>query len=642
MKNMEVSTVGALEKTFIILIFFMLGLVKSRMPIAENPNDNCIISLVIPKDKIKSNCINTDNMAKRVNRMHDDFIQYSKDLKNLRVKSVQDHEANYNDREALRSRIEKLEQIINHLIGYRVSRPTEDMSRGRPAPDVPSYSHYYGKGHQSTPHQRTPRIRVDLPADVPQLQVLVAEHMGNALKNVNTTISKEVTKQLKEYATNFNEALRRNLQPEASRVHVIDEGVRAEQPVSERKWSNTIDHGSEEITFQLKAMKKDIRDLNRMYEELSLIHSDINFDVKIKRLEEQIATSEAMKIKLQEKVVSLTLIVNDTNSKVAYMMSQIKKLDEWKHELNNFVRQANISAMKVTTQINSSLYEYIDRVLLPLDIKVQEIAEESDMLEELITTLKQVLNTTHEKHSDSIDMVERKIQSIDNGMKQQFSNISTILFTAIQFLKGTDNKTAEKLQKYNESINIMKGNLLGKIQHVNVTMQLLKTHTMNQSEEMKKQAIIIKHLNKILNTTSLKMNTMKKELLQFRTEVLLNSGSWAPYNFTCTSNISTMCHGRRYIKKTKYKIGKYVGVILCDSRRYKILLSNDMYTNYMDIADSTGLGEDHCEFVGARQHGNYRLGNRSMYRVKGLYNFFFFFSLFVLYWSLFLISFFEF
>lgn len=616
MKNMEITNVGVLEKAIIIFIFLMMmGLVKSRMPIAENPNDNCMLTLVIPKDKIKSTCTNTGNIAKRVNRIHDELIQYSKDLTDLKVKSVQDHEVNYNDRTDLRSQIEKLEKIIFQLFGHRSLTPNKDRSQGRAAPEVPSHSHYYDKGHQATlHHQRTPRMRLELLEDVPQLQVLVTEHVGNALRNVNSTISKEVAKQLREYATNFNEALRRNLQPE---VHVIDEGVRAEQPVTSRKWSNTVDYGSEEITVQLKAMRKNIRDLTRMYKELNMIHSDINVEGKIKRLEEQIATSEAMKINLQKKVVSLNVIINETNSKVTHIINQIKKMDELKHEVNSFIHQANISAIKVTNQINSSLYEYIDRVLVPLDVKVQEISDESDMLEELIITLKQVLNSTHEKHTDSIDMVERKIQNIDDGMKQQFANISQILFTAIQFLKGTDTETAVKLQKYNNSINIMKGNLLGKIQHVNFTMQLLKTHTRNQSEEMKKQASIIKHLDKILNTTSLKMNTMKKELLQFRTEVLLNSGSWAPYNFTWATNISTICSGHRYIKKTKYKVGKYVGVILCEPGKYKILLSNDMYTNYMDVADGDGMGEDHCEFVGAHQQQNAILGSKSNYQVKG-------------------------
>lgn len=75
---------------------------------------------------------------------------------------------------------------------------------------------------------------------------------------------------------------------------------------------------------------------------------------------------------------------------------------------------------------------------------------------------------------------------------------------------------------------------------------------------------------------------------------------WIPFAFKHDPGY-TDCHGRQYVKRTWYK--KFVGVVLCNSLRYKIYLSDNLKDTFYSIGDSWGRGEDHCQFVDSHLDG---------------------------------------
>uniref|UniRef100_A0A8D0Q2C4 Fibronectin type III domain-containing protein 1 n=1 Tax=Sus scrofa TaxID=9823 RepID=A0A8D0Q2C4_PIG len=75
---------------------------------------------------------------------------------------------------------------------------------------------------------------------------------------------------------------------------------------------------------------------------------------------------------------------------------------------------------------------------------------------------------------------------------------------------------------------------------------------------------------------------------------------WIPFAFKHDPSY-TDCHGRQYVKRTWYR--KFVGVILCNSLRYKIYLSDNLKDTFYSIGDSWGRGEDHCQFVDSHLDG---------------------------------------
>ncbi|XP_054254232.1 fibronectin type III domain-containing protein 1 [Indicator indicator] len=75
---------------------------------------------------------------------------------------------------------------------------------------------------------------------------------------------------------------------------------------------------------------------------------------------------------------------------------------------------------------------------------------------------------------------------------------------------------------------------------------------------------------------------------------------WIPFTFKYDSTYSD-CSGKQYVKRTWYR--KFVGVVLCNSLRYKIYLSDDLKDTFYSIGDSWGRGEDHCQFVDSHLDG---------------------------------------
>uniref|UniRef100_A0A3Q1EH17 Fibronectin type III domain containing 1 n=1 Tax=Acanthochromis polyacanthus TaxID=80966 RepID=A0A3Q1EH17_9TELE len=75
---------------------------------------------------------------------------------------------------------------------------------------------------------------------------------------------------------------------------------------------------------------------------------------------------------------------------------------------------------------------------------------------------------------------------------------------------------------------------------------------------------------------------------------------WIPFTFKYNSAHSS-CKGSQYVKRTWYR--KFVGVVLCNSLRYKIFMGDGLREPFYSIGDTLGQGEDHCQFVDSYRDG---------------------------------------
>nr|XP_023855784.1 fibronectin type III domain-containing protein 1 [Salvelinus alpinus] len=82
---------------------------------------------------------------------------------------------------------------------------------------------------------------------------------------------------------------------------------------------------------------------------------------------------------------------------------------------------------------------------------------------------------------------------------------------------------------------------------------------------------------------------------------------WIPFSFRFNPQHSA-CKGSQYVKRTWYR--KFVGVVLCNSLRYKIFMGDGLKEMFYSIADTFGHGEDHCQFVDSYLDG--RTGSPSL------------------------------
>uniref|UniRef100_A0A3B3D7C2 Fibronectin type III domain containing 1 n=1 Tax=Oryzias melastigma TaxID=30732 RepID=A0A3B3D7C2_ORYME len=75
---------------------------------------------------------------------------------------------------------------------------------------------------------------------------------------------------------------------------------------------------------------------------------------------------------------------------------------------------------------------------------------------------------------------------------------------------------------------------------------------------------------------------------------------WIPFTFKYNPAHSS-CKGSQYVKRTWYR--KFVGVVLCNSLRYKIFMGDGLRDLFHSIGDTVGQGEDHCQFVDSYRDG---------------------------------------
>ncbi|XP_055728131.1 fibronectin type III domain-containing protein 1-like [Salvelinus fontinalis] len=85
---------------------------------------------------------------------------------------------------------------------------------------------------------------------------------------------------------------------------------------------------------------------------------------------------------------------------------------------------------------------------------------------------------------------------------------------------------------------------------------------------------------------------------------------WIPFSFRYNPQHSA-CKGSQYVKRTWYR--KFVGVVLCNSLRYKIFMGDGLKETFYSIADTFGHGEDHCQFVDSYLDGRTGSPNLSLH-----------------------------
>ena len=133
--------------------------------------------------------------------------------------------------------------------------------------------------------------------------------------------------------------------------------------------------------------------------------------------------------------------------------------------------------------------------------------------------------------------------------------------------------------------------------------QHTKHLTENVNNLRQKTRNIQKTLNSVIVTQKQVSNTTQNisvQLIQLQTDMKLDvSEEWVPYKFNYRRTYID-CIGDQYVHKSGYKSGRLVGVVLCSNSRYKIFLAQTLADTFLNIGDKSGMGEDHCQFVKAR------------------------------------------
>nr|XP_022292926.1 uncharacterized protein LOC111103758 isoform X2 [Crassostrea virginica] len=76
---------------------------------------------------------------------------------------------------------------------------------------------------------------------------------------------------------------------------------------------------------------------------------------------------------------------------------------------------------------------------------------------------------------------------------------------------------------------------------------------------------------------------------------------WYSYNVWLDNSFNGCSGGQIFVKRTNYTSAPFLAVQLCSSTIYKLFLGSSLGGKFMNIADGSGRGEDHCELVGGSE-----------------------------------------
>ena len=265
-------------------------------------------------------------------------------------------------------------------------------------------------------------------------------------------------------------------------------------------------------------------------------------------------------------------------------------------------------------QMHFKLQQEISKAMQPVESEIQALQERSDRNTLEQDTTETALQNFKASMREKVHLMKINITNIANGLK--YINASVFDQKEID-----DADAAQEEARIKETTNFIEEirsewpriwtNITTVEETCSASMEDTKLVINNIQEDMDQmndnQTAIKSQMDEFRNSLDNLLTRINK-MKQINIKLALEYDEWVEYDFKHTLGHSSCYGGEKYIKKTQFKVGKYVGVLLCSSERYKIFLSNDIEETFLDIGDSKKFGEDHCEFVGAEWTSKIKVG----------------------------------
>ena len=273
-------------------------------------------------------------------------------------------------------------------------------------------------------------------------------------------------------------------------------------------------------------------------------------------------------------------------------------------------------------QIHVQLQQELSKTIQPVESELQDLQDRTERNTRLYGTTESSLQNFKADMREKVHFMEINITKLEIGLKNINSSVT------LDQKERTDSEAREQEQKVQDTILF--------VQEIKAEWPFIWTNITNLGEICNSTTADTKFvMNNIQadidtldqNQTSItsqingfrisldKLSTRINRIKQVNIKLALEYDEWVEYDFKHTLGHSSCYGGKKYIKKTQFSVGRYVGVLLCSKKRYKIYLSNDISETFLDIGDSKNFGEDHCEFVGALRSRKIKVG-RATHRFR--------------------------
>lgn len=573
-------------------------------------DESCIISMVIPKEKIKSTCNNDAKMIQMISLIEEKTSTNNQGIKEVRQALTREEEYSNNGLINLQNELKELRLKVENL-----------QNR---APVIVS--------NKLEVNDRIGQIVEPIEKDIrDDIMDILVPYVNMELQKHKANVTREITDYIKAYAVAFNQVLiinRKQMQfttlaPTMKSVirnskikkDAINFG-RSEldaDPLEEVQYSGEID--TSVIEKEVRKLRDELKSSMNVQNELIMKVESLEdklkqaTDVKktyagLEQVEEQKVQIKMMDLSLKEnykalksslwvqntKVMDLSEIITRLTNNVSIIHHEV--MGEGTSTLNSLEEQSRLNNPQTLKDRVKSVEKRVYTVKRLTEIFQQTVAHHRNesifginLLKNNVSRIRQKLDTFIQNVSDSmsalgkadLEILRDDLEFNNEIQAGALTGVRDYMDRKIDNIKLLIEDMEDKMAKF--EVNVKKSSA---IMHANLTKQ------------------IYNYINESKHTLMGNISRLNKKLQSVDILAQMGHDKWIKYNFSTISK-SIGCNGDKYVRKSRYEEASVVGVVLCSSFRYKILLSDHLKSDFLAVGDKHGVGEDHCEFVGAKQ-----------------------------------------
>ncbi|XP_050409623.1 uncharacterized protein LOC126824439 [Patella vulgata] len=627
----------------------------------QSMDQSCVLSLVVPRDKIKTSCSVDGTVKRRMNTMETKINIYKQQVLELETQIHKERLLN-NDKimslETMLSKVDKLEEIekrVSYLENnqrrtvsdfgrndkqYKFSNEDADMTSDQSLSPMTNWGKFT-KPEKNTKSEREVKLLEELEnmkRTINDTGKNILNKVEDVLKNVTNTVklNKTFSNSLEDAIDNETGSTFGEFVPDENNNHIplqndqplkltknvsndteIGDNLAGNFPDTKMKIENNhIPTGRNTMIVQLEEMlKKEIKDVlnNQIEAVISLVKKQQSvhdtYDEEVDNLSDQHLSDVKY---LNDKLTTVELTITSITQTMDDFYSKTVKLQPLPTLFEELKKNLTENSVTKSTGDSQSTIETLD-----------EHAKTLRKMERLAEIFQRSLEHYRNESKATYAELERKISSESNMMKTLretvVKNVGAIIDTQIAHQNTTIKSQLTEMQS-----------LLTSLEDQNVLMQVdlgtterkLKTKMSKIDQDLKIAKQDIQSLGFSQGKVQKKQESLEKQVISFQANndvkkrldmlelefKLSLTSDWVEYQFSYDSS-RTDCFGQQFIKRTKYKVGRFVGVVLCDKNRYKILLGQNLMDKFLSIGDEGGLGQDHCEYVGSNPNAIVTISN---------------------------------
>ena len=368
--------------------------------------------------------------------------------------------------------------------------------------------------------------------------------------------------------------------------------------------TSSFDHHEESLIKLLTFVKSQVsKEVNERLSEI---------DIKIQNISDIFQTRSEV---LGNNISNYQEMENNQRNSMERNISDIREglsLLEMKFQqaLTSLPKTIENHAKSKLSSLETTFSQKLQQAISRIDSDIYTQNRRVNMSANLVKIFQETLAKYQNQSRTEINQLHQKVADLSLAMKATAKDDSDVMKERLRYLEEEIQAVSDSqlfmeqgIDKFKTSFTKSYQNAQDEIRNLNRQLQDVEFEVLGIDQlkvSMGTQDIALNNTVEKVNSFEIKLNNIQKTFSDFTVEVM-SEDQWVPFNFTNSFFRNDCEGGKKLIRKSFFgaSVVKFVGVQLCSKSRYKIFLGTSKGGMFYDIGDKAGRGEDHCQFVGA-------------------------------------------